>query len=166
MRGGTDEKYASSLQRGGDVILHVHEHLADKYRPVDILIDRDGVWHMNGLPIIPGDLIHKVDVIWNTAHSQISAVLKSLGIPTPSRDFPYPPVSARRKPMGIDERLLEYTGREIKPAGLTYEALFELANKTDYLLKRQVEGLQRKMIEDEEKRKHQAAKTWERKYTS
>ena len=68
--------------------------------------------------------------------------------------------------MGIDERLLEYTGREIKPAGLTYEALFELANKTDYLLKRQVEGLQRKMIEDEEKRKHQAAKTWERKYTS
>lgn len=98
--------------------------------------------------------------------SKPGSSLKSLGIPTPSRNFPYPPVSARRKPMGIDEKLREYTGKEIKAQDLTYEALLELANKTDYLLRRQVEGLQQKLARDEEAKKIRAGKAWERKHVS
>lgn len=98
--------------------------------------------------------------------SKPGSSLKSLGIPTPSRNFPYPPVSARRKPMGVDEKLREFTGKEIKAQDLTYESLIELANKTDYLLRRQVEGLQQKLARDEEAKKIRAARTWERKYVT
>lgn len=68
--------------------------------------------------------------------------------------------------MEIDERLREYTGRKIKAQDLTYEALLELANKTDYLLRRQVEGLQQKIARDEEAKKIRAGKAWERKYVT
>lgn len=96
------------------------------------------------------------------------SALERAGIPTPSRNFPYPPVNSRRFPAKygkLRERLREYTRKEIKPQDLTYEALIELANKTDYLFKRQVEGLRRKMEKDEEAEKLKIARAWERKYT-
>lgn len=68
--------------------------------------------------------------------------------------------------MGVDEKLREFTGKEIKAQDLTYESLIELANKTDYLLRRQVEGLQQKLARDEEAKKIRAARTWERKYVT
>ncbi|MBI3290636.1 four helix bundle protein [Candidatus Microgenomates bacterium] len=73
-------------------------------------------------------------------------------IPTPSRNSPYPPVNSRRKPMGIYEKLREFTGKDIKPSDLTYEIFLELVNKTDYLLKRTVEGLQNKIIREEKQK--------------
>lgn len=81
LRGGTGEDYASSLRRGGDIIFHIQENLGDKYKTFDILIDRDGVWHLNGMPIVPADLIHKVDIVWNTTHPSITENLKNLSIP-------------------------------------------------------------------------------------
>ena len=81
LRGGTGHHYKSSLQKGGDIILHVHENSAGKYKPVDILIDKDHIWHVGGVPINPGDLINKVDVVWNTIHPSFSNILSSLSIP-------------------------------------------------------------------------------------
>ena len=81
IRGGTGENYENSLKNGGDIIAYLNEHLENKYKPVDVLIDKDGVWHMNGLPIIPADLKHKVNVAWNTAHSGLGADLDNLSIP-------------------------------------------------------------------------------------
>lgn len=77
---------------------------------------------------------------------------KGLKIPTPSRNFPYPPVNSRLNPTRygtIRERLREYTGRNIDARDLTYEVFIEFVNKVDYLLKNTVFGLQEKIIKVE-----------------
>lgn len=79
LRGGKKD-YERSLRRGGDVILFIYDNLA-KYQPVDILVDRDGLWHLAGLPIEPQALLHKVDIVWNVAEPELSAVLESFAIP-------------------------------------------------------------------------------------
>lgn len=81
LRGGAGEHYASSLKRGGEIITHIFENLSDKYKPVDILIDKKGVWHFSGVPIRPADLIHKIDVIWDASHSNFSTILDNISIP-------------------------------------------------------------------------------------
>jgi D-alanine-D-alanine ligase-like ATP-grasp enzyme len=81
LRGGTGKQYATSLQKGGEVISCIFENLADKYKTFDILIDKDGVWHLNGIPILPSGLAQKVDVVWNTSHPSFSNILDSLSIP-------------------------------------------------------------------------------------
>jgi len=81
LRGGTGENYGASLRQGGELILYLNENLADKYKPVDILIDQDYIWHFGGLPVNPGDLVNKVDVVWNTSHPSFSNILESLSMP-------------------------------------------------------------------------------------
>ncbi len=81
LRGGAGNKYTDSLNRGGDIILHIFENLKDRYKPVDILVDKDYIWHQNGLPINPSDLMHQVDIVWNVSHHSFSNILESLGIP-------------------------------------------------------------------------------------
>jgi|SRR3989344_3798594 len=84
IRGGAgkeNQHYEASLQAGGKILLFMHENLADKYKPLDILVDRGGIWHLGGVPIAPAELIHKVDAVWDTLHSHSSAVLHSLSVP-------------------------------------------------------------------------------------
>jgi len=80
LRGGEGKHYATSLQKGGEIISQIFENLSDKYKVLDILVDKEGKWYLSGLPILPADLVHKVDVVWNTAHTKFSNVLESLGI--------------------------------------------------------------------------------------
>ncbi len=79
LRGGND--YENSLSRGGILISHILENLSHKYKPLDILVDKDGAWHAAGRPVLPADLMHKVDVVWNMADPAFSPVLKSLSVP-------------------------------------------------------------------------------------
>lgn len=75
------------------------------------------------------------------------------GIPTPSRDFPYPPVRVRTHPTeygSTRERLREYTGHEVSAGDLSYELFIECINKCSYLLRHTVEGLWRKLSRDEQ----------------
>jgi D-alanine-D-alanine ligase-like ATP-grasp enzyme len=81
LRGGTGKHYTSSLKKGGEIISHIFENLQDKYKIVDILIDKDYIWHVNGVPINTGDLVHKVDIVWNATHPSFSNILESLSIP-------------------------------------------------------------------------------------
>ena len=81
IRGGTGKHYKSSLKRGGEVISHIMENLGDKYKTVDILIDREGNWYVNGMQISPADLIHRVDMVWNTAEPNVSLSLDNFLIP-------------------------------------------------------------------------------------
>lgn len=81
LRGGAGEHYNYSLKKGGDLILYLHENLAEKYTAVDILVDKEGVWHAKGTPIMPGELLHKVDVVWNLSHQSFSNILESYSIP-------------------------------------------------------------------------------------
>lgn len=82
-----------------------------------------------------------------------SSPMARAGIPTPSRDRPYPPNSSRRDPArygNVRERLREYTGKEIRATDLSYELFCELINKCSYLLRRTVEGLWGKLTRDEQ----------------
>jgi len=81
LRGGAGESYRSSLQKGGEIISYILENLGDKYKTSDILVDRNHIWHFGGVPINPGDLVHKIDLAWNISHSSLSNVLESLSIP-------------------------------------------------------------------------------------
>ncbi|MFA6301487.1 MAG: hypothetical protein WC609_04075 [Candidatus Paceibacterota bacterium] len=81
LRGGSGKHYASSLKRGGEIINLIFRKLEDKYKPIDILIDKDHIWHYNGLPVAPSDLINKIDIAWNTTHPSLSNILESLSIP-------------------------------------------------------------------------------------
>lgn len=87
LRGGTGENYTYSLRQGGDVISHIFENLSNKYKPIDILIDKDGVWHFGGMPSKPSDLVHKVDVVWNTSNSSLAITLNNFSIPNVGTGF-------------------------------------------------------------------------------
>lgn len=87
LRGGTGKNYTSSLKKGGEIISYITDNLGNKYQVSDILVDKDHIWHFRGVPVIPSELINKVDIIWNVAHSSFSNILDSLSIPhisTPS----------------------------------------------------------------------------------
>ena len=81
LRGGAGKHYAVSLQKGGEIISHIFEKLSHKYKPVDIFIDKNHIWHCGGVPINPGDLMNKIDIAWNVAHPSLSNILDSLSIP-------------------------------------------------------------------------------------
>ena len=81
LRGGAGKHYATSLQKGGEIISHIFEKLSHKYKPVDIFIDKNHIWHCGGVPINPGDLMNKIDIAWNVAHPSLSSILDSLSIP-------------------------------------------------------------------------------------
>lgn len=81
LRGGTGRHYASSIKKGGEIIAYIFENLSDKYKPIDILVDKDYIWHCGGVPINPGDLVYQIDVVWNLSHPSFSNILESLSIP-------------------------------------------------------------------------------------
>lgn len=66
LRGGVSREYEVSLATGGGVL----RHLPPAYRGHDILIDRAGVWHWNGLPTAPERIARQVDVFWNALHGE------------------------------------------------------------------------------------------------
>ena len=82
LRGGSGEQYEKSLQKGGEIFMFIMENLGDKWRPVDILVDKNDVWHLSGIPIRPVELIDKVDLVYNTSHSNFTEVLNNFSIPT------------------------------------------------------------------------------------
>ncbi len=87
LRGGAGEHYEFSLQKGGDLISHIFENLSHKYKTFDILIDKQGIWHINGVPINPADLVHRVDVVWNVAGPEFSIILQNFSIPFIGQSF-------------------------------------------------------------------------------
>ena len=88
IRGGANEHYTSSLQKGGDLISHIFENLSEKYKVVDILIDKKGIWHLNGIPTKPADLVRKIDVVWDTSeHPSSSITLDNFSIPNVGRGY-------------------------------------------------------------------------------
>ena len=81
LRGGMGEGYQASLDRGAELIAHIAQNLSHKYKVIDVFVDRDGVWHLGGLPVNPADVCHKVDVIWNVADHELSLTIKKFSIP-------------------------------------------------------------------------------------
>lgn len=83
LRGGPGHEYPVSLQTGESVLKHLPEH----YHGVDILIDRNGVWHHRGVAIQPFELSKYADVAFNAMHGeygedgQVQRVLEQAGLP-------------------------------------------------------------------------------------
>ena len=86
LRGGKGKNYKTSIKKGGELIVFIVENLGEQYIPIDILIDQDDVWHLAGLPILPSDLVHRVDVVWNVAHPSSVSMLDNFSIPQISQN--------------------------------------------------------------------------------
>ena len=84
VRGGPGHEYEVSLKTGQSVLKYL---APEKYQTKDILITRDGTWHLNGLETTPDRLTPQVDLIFNALHGEygedgeIQALLDDLGIP-------------------------------------------------------------------------------------
>lgn len=81
LRGGAGKNYHSSITKGGKIISHFLENLSDKWKVFDILVDKEGTWHINGVPTQPAELMHRVDIVWNTAHPEITTILRRFSVP-------------------------------------------------------------------------------------
>ncbi|HAQ03148.1 TPA: hypothetical protein DEP30_03455 [Candidatus Nomurabacteria bacterium] len=69
IRGGISGEYEVSLKTGSNVLSHLRgDKLNQTYKAIDILIDKEGVWHINGKPVSTADVFHSVDVVFNALH--------------------------------------------------------------------------------------------------
>ncbi len=59
LRGGPSSEYDVSLKTGASMLKHLP---SEKYEAKDILIDRNGVWHLRGLPTPPERAMRQFDV--------------------------------------------------------------------------------------------------------
>jgi len=96
IRGGISSEYDVSLNTGGNVLSHLRsDKMNSKYKPVDVLIDKNGAWHINGKPASMNDLSNSVDVVFNALHGdfgedgKLQTILEQWNIPyTGSGPFP------------------------------------------------------------------------------
>ena len=69
VRGGPSSEYEVSLKTGANVLSHLRgDKLNSIYKTIDILIDKNGIWHKNGIPTTIEKIFHSVDVIFNALH--------------------------------------------------------------------------------------------------
>ena len=84
LRGGASNEHAISLLSGANVLKHLNK---ERYRTVDVFIDKEGVWHMRGVPMSPERALLGVDVALNLLHGtfgeggEIQRLLGRMGIP-------------------------------------------------------------------------------------
>ncbi len=67
LRGGPSNEYEVSLKTGGSILQNLSQ---EKYHTTDILIGKDGVWHVRGIPTEPAKILNKVDVVFNGLHGE------------------------------------------------------------------------------------------------
>lgn len=91
MRGGPSSEYEVSLKTGANIL----SALRDRHKVHDILIDKSGGWHIDGLARTPERIFPHVDVLFNALHGQygedgrVQQILDSHGVPyTGSKALP------------------------------------------------------------------------------
>lgn len=90
LRGGASPEYEKSLKTGGSILSHLPE---EKYKPVDMLITKDGIWHIHGLPATKSRVKEAVDVIFNALHGtygidgHVHNILGNLSVPHTGSNF-------------------------------------------------------------------------------
>ena len=68
LRGGPSSEYEISLKTGGNVLKVLRQKFGDKYQTHDILIDKEGNWHIDGMKTVPEKLSSQIDVAFNALH--------------------------------------------------------------------------------------------------
>lgn len=77
IRGGKTN-YEASLKEGSELLSHLLIFLAEKWKPVDVFIDRGDNWHAGGIPVIPENLSSKADIFWDTTQADAYLALKNV----------------------------------------------------------------------------------------
>jgi D-alanine-D-alanine ligase len=83
LRGGPSHEYDVSLKTGASVLGTLDK---EKYEPRDVFIDREGQWHLHGVPLEPERALRGVDVAFNALHGpygedgQVQRLLDALGV--------------------------------------------------------------------------------------
>ncbi len=66
LRGGPSHEYEVSLKTGQHILNILNrEPLSKRYKGVDIFIDKEGIWHIDGLPMTPELALRRVDIVFN-----------------------------------------------------------------------------------------------------
>src|SRR3989344_8274459 len=87
LRGGPSDEYQISLDSGATVLSVLRKHFEGKYQPRDIFIDKKGIWHIDGVPVLPENISTKIDVAFNALHGaygedgKVQELLESHGVP-------------------------------------------------------------------------------------
>lgn len=81
LRGGPSSEYEVSLKTGKNVL----DNLSDKYIPTDVVIDKKGLWFVDGVKTTPQKVCESTDVIFNAMHGEygedgkVQQILDSFG---------------------------------------------------------------------------------------
>ena len=84
LRGGACNEHEISLLSGANVLKNLDR---EPYQPLDVFIDKKGIWHVRGIPMDPKRALTGVDVVFNALHGaagedgSLQRLLDSLGIP-------------------------------------------------------------------------------------
>ncbi len=87
LRGGPSSEYEVSIATGANVLKALREKLSDKYIAHDILIDKKGDWHIDGLKVKPEKAVKQFDVAFLALHGaygedgKVQKLLETLGVP-------------------------------------------------------------------------------------
>lgn len=87
LRGGPSNEYEISLKTGAAVLAALRDKLSHRYDAVDVYVDKEGMWHVNGIAIDPSQSHHHFDMAWNSLHGsygedgKLQAFLEAHGIP-------------------------------------------------------------------------------------
>ncbi len=68
LRGGIGDEYFMSLASGTRIMQALQ---AEGFQTVDMLVDREGVLHIKGLPANIADSKEHIDMVWNTLHGAL-----------------------------------------------------------------------------------------------
>lgn len=126
-RGGISSEYDVSLKTGGHVLSVLRNKLSQKYQPIDLLISRDGMWHINGIPIGKDFVGEHVDVVFNALHGEygedgrIQSELDHVGVP-------YTGSGATASEIGIHKST---TKRALKESGIKMPQHFDIHWKSN-----------------------------------
>ncbi len=88
LRGGPTDEYDVSLKTGQHILNMLKaEPLSKVYKGVDVLIDKEGVWHVDGMPATPEQVLRTIDVVFNATKGNfdkgepLHRVLESFAMP-------------------------------------------------------------------------------------
>ena len=85
LRGGEKAGYSDSIASGSHLLSILHDH--PEYKPLDVFIDKAGVWHLRGVPTDPLDILDAADLVWSTLrggeaeNGELQKALKRRNIP-------------------------------------------------------------------------------------
>lgn len=88
LRGGPSSEYEVSLKTGENVL----NFLPEKYEARDVFIDRDGMWHMHGIPCEVSRIVRDIDIAFIALHGEfgedgkVQKILEYYNIPFTGSD--------------------------------------------------------------------------------